>query len=290
MSNILLTGASGNVSSAIIRALQGSGHHLIGVVRDPAKAASLAELGVELRTGDLDDLRTLEHGAFDGADVAWILTPPGPRAPLQSSNALWAARQAGVRHVVRMSAIGAAHDAPSLNGRMHALSDAELERVGVAYTIVRPHFFVQNLAMAAASVAAEGSIYFALGDAKLPMIDIADIAASVARILVEPAAHAGKTYTLTGPEAVGLEQFATVLGEALGKPVRYVPVPVPAMVEAVARFGLDGFAQTMMRDYFVAYSRGWMSEVTSAVADLTGRPARPLADSVRDLAGAFAAR
>jgi hypothetical protein len=62
--NILLAGANGNVSSAIIRALQGSGHHLICVVRDRAKAAPLAELGVERCTGDLDDLRTLEHGVF----------------------------------------------------------------------------------------------------------------------------------------------------------------------------------------------------------------------------------
>src|SRR5581483_12414050 len=120
MTTILLTGANGNVTGATVRALKGQGHRLIGLLRDPAKAKGLE--GVELRQGDLAKPRTLE-GAFDGVDVAWVLTPAGALAPYLSSNALWAARQAGVKHVVRLSAIGAAHDAPSLNGRMHALSD-----------------------------------------------------------------------------------------------------------------------------------------------------------------------
>ncbi|HET9375181.1 MAG TPA: NAD(P)H-binding protein [Chthoniobacterales bacterium] len=107
MSTILLTGATGNVTSAVIRSLQGSGHRLIGLIRDPAKAKDLAAQGVELRTGDLSLLRTAE-GAFEGVDVAWLLTPPGPSAPIQASNALWAARLGGVKHVVRMSAVGAA--------------------------------------------------------------------------------------------------------------------------------------------------------------------------------------
>jgi uncharacterized protein YbjT (DUF2867 family) len=290
MSTILLTGANGNVSSAIIRELQGSDHQLVGLVRDEGKAAPLAALGVELRRGDLDDLRTLEQGAFDGVDVAWLLTPPGPRAPLQASNALWAARQAGVKHVVRMSAVGAAHDAPTLNSRLHALSDSEIERAGTPYTIVKPHFFLQNLMMAGRSVAEQGAIYFALGDAKVPMIDVADIGASVAAILRDPAAHAGKTYTLTGPAAISMHEIAAALGEVLGKPINYVPVPVPAMVATLAQFGVDGFGQTMLRDYFTAYSRGWSADVTSSVEELTGTPARSLATSARTLAAAFGGR
>jgi len=174
MSTILLTGATGNVTSAVIRSLQGSGHRLIGLVRDPAKAKDLAAQGVELRTGDLSLLRTVE-GAFEGVDVAWLLTPPGPSAPIQASNALWAARLGGVKHVVRMSAVGAAHDAPNLNSRLHALSDAEIAGCGLSFTVVKPHFFMQNLMMAAQSVAEQGTIYFALGDAKLPMVDVRDI-------------------------------------------------------------------------------------------------------------------
>jgi uncharacterized protein YbjT (DUF2867 family) len=178
MSTILLTGATGNVTSAVIRSLQGSGHRLIGLVRDPAKAK-------DLRTGDLLLLRTVE-GAFESVDVAWLLAPPGPSAPIQASNALWAARLGGVKHVVRMSAVGAAHDAPNLNSRLHALSDAEIAGCGLSFTVVKPHFFMQNLMMAAQSVAEQGTITSAVKD-------------------------------LTGIEARGIAEFARDHAAAFGK-------------------------------------------------------------------------
>lgn len=289
MSTILLTGATGSVSSAVIGALQGSGHHLIGLVRDPAKAKALEAQGVELRTGDLTHLRTIE-GAFAGVDVAWLLAPPTELAPIQSSNALWAARLGGVKHVVRMSAVGAAHDAPNLNSRMHALSDSEIAASGIPFTIVKPHFFMQNLMMAAQSVAEQGAIYFALGDAKLPMIDVRDIGSTVAAILKSPSAHAGKTYTLTGPAAVGMDNVAAAIGEAVGKAVKYVPVPVAAMVETMTKMGLPDYMQTSMRDYLTSYSRGWEAQVTPAVKQITGAEARGVGEFARDFAAVFGKR
>jgi len=286
MSTILLTGANGSVSSAVLRSLQGSGHRLIGLVRDPAKATDLAAAGVELRTGDLSLLRTVE-GAFEGVDVAWLLTSTGPLAPIQASNALWAARLGGVKHVVRMSAVGATHDAPNLNSRLHALSDAEIAGSGLSFTVVKPHFFMQNMMMAARSVAEQGKIYFALADAKLPMIDVRDIGASVAAILKNPAPHAGKTYTLTGSTAIGVDQVAAAIGEEVGKPVEYVPVPVAAMIDTITKMGLDDYNQVALRDYCTSYSRGWAAEVTHAVKDLTGSPARSIAEFAHDHAAAF---
>src|SRR4051812_32857556 len=96
MATILLTGATGNVTSSVLPELQGSGHKLVGLVRDPAKAQALAAQGVELRRGDLTQLRTVE-AAFTGIDVVFLLAPPGFLAPTQMSNALWGARKGGVK-------------------------------------------------------------------------------------------------------------------------------------------------------------------------------------------------
>jgi len=286
MATILLTGATGQVSRATIAALQGSGHRLIGLVRDRAKAQ---DLGIELRTGDLDTPRSLE-GAFEGVDVAFLLSPPGPLAAYQQSNALWAARRANVKHVVRMSAVGAAHDAPTVNSRVHALSDTELAGAGIPYTIVKPHFFTQNMLMVAQSIAEQGAFYFALGEAKLPMVDVADIAASVAAILSNPAPHAGKTYTLTGPTAISLHQFAAAVGEAIGKPVKYTPVPVAAAVDNFEKMGFDDYNVVALRDYFNAYSTGWSGDVTDSVKQITGRAPRGLNEFARQYAAAFGKR
>lgn len=291
MATILLTGATGTVSSGVIRELHGKGHTLVGLVRDASsdKAKALAAQGVELRVGDLEKLRTVE-GAFSGVDVAWLLSKPGLLAPAQQSNALQGARLGGVKHVVRMSAVGAAHDAPTINSRLHALSDTEVERSGIPYTIVKPHAFLQNLLMSAQSIAEQGMLYGAMGNAAQPMIDTRDIASSVAAILANPSPHAGKTYTLTGPAAVTYDQIASAIGEAIGKPVKYVALPVAAMVENLTKFGIDDYNQVAIRDYMTAYSRGWGSTVTTSVADLTGKPARSIGEFARDFAGAFGKR
>lgn len=289
MATILFTGANGKVSSTAIATLRDKGHQLVALVRDEAKGAELARQGVELRTGDLEKLRTVER-AFAGVDVAFLLTAPGPTAPIQASNALWGARQGGVKHVVRMSAIGAAHTAPTLNSRLHALSDSELIASGIPYTILKPHFFMQNLLMAAQTVADQGMIFFALGEAKLPMIDVRDVAASVAAVVANPAPHAGKTYTLTGPAAVSMHQFAAAAGEALGKAVKYQPVPVATLVETVATYGAGDYDQVALRDYLTAYSQGWQDSPTTSVKELTGHEPRGIAAFARDFAGAFGKR
>ena len=170
----LITGATGSISSGIIAQLKDSPHRLRALVRNPEKAEDLKRQGVEIQVGDLEKPWTLGP-AFAGADTVWILVPPRPRAPEQCSNALWAARQGGAKHVVRLSAFGAAHTARTINSRLHALSDAELVGAGIPFTILKPHFFAQNLTMAGQSVAQQGTLYLALGDGKMGLIDSRDI-------------------------------------------------------------------------------------------------------------------
>ncbi len=283
---ILLTGANGNVSGAAIRALQGKGHRLVGLVRDAAKGAELEKLGVELVVGDLEKLRSVES-AFEGIDTVFLCSPPGFASPVMQSNALWAARRGGAKHVVRLSAVGAAHDAPTLNSRLHALSDAEAIGSGLSWTLLKPHFFMQNLLMSAGSIQAQGQLYYALGDAAIPMIDARDVGACAAAVLADPAAHAGKSYTLTGAP-VTLHQVAAAIGEAVGKPVSYVPVPVAAAIENLIKMGADEYRQVSLRDYLTAYSQGWQSAATSSVEELLGQKPSSIAEFARDFARAFA--
>ena len=283
MAKILLTGASGQVSSATIAALKGTGHQVIGLVRDRLKGE---RLGIEFRLGELDRPRSLE-GAFEGIDTAFLLTAPTDAAPYHMSNALWAAKRAGVKHVVRMSAIGAAPGAPNLNGRLHALSDRELQASGLGFTILQPHFFWQNLLFSAPTIAQEGAMYWALGEAALPGIDVDDVAAVTARILADPGPHTGKTYTLTGGEAITMRQAATAIGDAIGKRVRYVPIALETMIEALSRMGVGDYVEVAYRDYMALYAQGWRSQVTDTVKRIVGRPPRSIGDFARRHAGSF---
>ena len=282
---ILITGATGNISSGIIAQLKGSEHRLRALVRNPEKAEELKRQGVEIRVGDLEKPWTLGP-AFADVDTVWILAPPGPRAPEQCSNALWAARQGGAKHVVRMSAFGAAHTAPTINSRLHALSDAELVGSGMPFTILKPHFFMQNLMMAAQSVARQGVLYFALAEGKMGLIDSRDISDFAAHVLTTEG-HEGKTYTLTGPASLSMYQIAAAIGEAVGKTVTYVPVPVEGARQSMAQMGMDEWMVNLMCDYFTAYSANWGDLVTDDFQRLTGKSPRSIEQFARDFRGAL---
>ena len=282
---ILITGATGNISSGIIAQLNGSGHSLRALVRNPEKAEELRRQGVEISVGDLEKPWTL-GSAFAGVDTVWILAPPGPRAPEQCSNALWAAKQGGARHVVRMSAFGAAHTAPTINSRLHALSDAELVGSGIPFTILKPHFFMQNLMMAVQSVAQQGAMYFALADGKMGLIDSRDISDFAAHVLTATG-HEGKTYILTGSASLSMHQIAAAIGNAIGKPVAYVPVSVDDARQSMAQMGLDDWTVNLMCDYYAAYSANWGDLVTDDFQRVTGKAPRSIEQFAKDFGGAF---
>ncbi|WP_240776848.1 SDR family oxidoreductase [Nonomuraea basaltis] len=262
---ILITGANGNISGALLNVLKGA--DVRAMVRDPAKAPS----GVEVVIGDLDEPSSLEK-AFAGVDTLWLLTALGPQAPYVSMNAVHAAKQAGIKHIVRMSAIGAAHDAPTRNGRLHALSDHELRESGLDWTIIKPGFFMQNLLGSVSS----GTMYAGLGDGRLGLIDVRDIADFAAAVLTDPKPHAGRTYTITGPESITLHEAAAAAGAT------YQPVTDEQAYAALTGFGLSEWVSAVTLEYFRAYASGWGDYTTPDFTEVTGRPARSFAEFARD--------
>ncbi|MFI7134477.1 SDR family oxidoreductase [Nonomuraea sp. NPDC050153] len=284
---VLITGATGTVSTALIDALEAAEVDLRALVRDESGAAGLFERGAEVFVGDLDDARSLPP-AFEGVQDVWLLTPNGPRAPEHSMNAVWAARQAGVERVVRLSVVGAAHDAPNRSGRLHALSDRELERQGMRWTILRPHWFMQNLLNEAGDIAATGTFSLNLASARIGMIDVRDIAECAARVLLDdPERHHGETYTLTGPRSLTFDEVAGQLGLALGRPVTYLPIGDDAKRKTLLGYGVPKWIVDMLEEYAQAYACGWGDFTTDTVVDLLGRPPRDIAEFARDHATAF---
>lgn len=265
---ILVTGANGTVSSALIAALTADpSADVRALVRDPAKAPA----GVDVAVGDLEQPHTLAE-AFAGVDTLWLLTAMGPTAPHAGSNAVWAARQAGVKHIVRLSAIGAAPDAPTRNGRLHALSDTELQASGIDWTVIRPAFFMQNLLGSVNG----GTLYGATGEGRLSPIDVRDIAAFGARVLAEPSGHAGRIYTITGPESLSMRDAAARLG------LDYQAVPGTDVVAGMCAAGLSPWMAEVTGEYLTAYAANWGDLVTPDFAQVTGRPAGDVVTFARD--------
>ena len=285
---ILVTGATGNVSSGLIPVLIGKGASVRALVRDATKAQGLRDQGVEVVIGDFDKPETLD-AAFSGVDKVFLVTAPNPAQVTQANNAIAAAKRVGSPYVVRLSAgaLDPKPDAPPRITRQHDEIDAELKASGLAYTILQPHFFMQNTLMAAGTVASEGAMYMPMKDAKIGMIDVRDIVDVAAKVLAEDG-HEGKTYALTGPASISYHDVAAGLSKALGQEIKYVDVPPEAAREAMVGMGLPDWIVGALTEYNKAFSEGSGDFTTNDFEEITGHPARSYETFASDFAQAFA--
>lgn len=282
---ILVTGATGNVGSAVVANLTAIGASVRALVRDESKAQALKDAGVEVVVGDLSRPETLD-AAFSGVGKVFLLTPVSPDAVALATNGIAAAKRAGSPYIVRLSAVKASHESPTRIGRQHAEIDDALKASGLRYTILRPHFYMQNTMMAAETVASDGVVYMPFKDGKLGIVDIRDIADVAAKVLTEDG-HEGKTYTPTGPASISFHDIAAGLSKALGREVKYVDVPPESSREAMLGMGLPEWMVDAYHEYFKVYSEGWGDLTTSDVEQVTGNPARSYETFARDFAQAF---
>src|SRR5215212_65413 len=217
---ILVTGATGNVGSAVLDNLGTTDGNLRTLAHDESSARSLKDRGVEAVVGDFLEPETLGP-ALEGMSTVLLITPIHPEQVTQASNVINAAKDSGNDpRIVRLSVHQASHEAPSRNSRQHAQIEDELRSSVLPYTLLRPTTFMQNTLATARTVASEGRIYQPFKDGKLGMIDARDIGEVAAKVLTEEG-HEGEVYTLTGPAAISFYDVAEALSEVLGKEVSY---------------------------------------------------------------------
>jgi uncharacterized protein YbjT (DUF2867 family) len=265
---ILVTGATGNIGSYVIPQLFAGGASVRALVRNVSKASGLAEAGVDLFEGDISNQEKVNQAA-SGTDAILAITPAGPEAVAQGKVLLNAAVDSGSPYYVRLSAIGAAVDAPTENGRLHFQSDDALIKSGLPYTIIRPHYFMQNLFGSVETIKADGNMYWGMGDGKLGMIDVRDIANCCASLLLGTG-HEGKIYTPTGPETISFHDIADIISRGLDKDIKYVPISIEAVGEAIRKAGWGEWGANVMMDYSRAYAEGWGEFTNDDVEIITG--------------------
>ena len=278
---IVVTGATGNIGSRVVLELA-SRHQarVTAFVRDPAKAANLAAAGATLSRGSFEDEVSMRE-AFADADTLVLITS-GAHFVEQVRGALAVARAAGARKLVRVSSLKAAVDGPTDATRRDGVAESLIRASELTSVILRGHCFMQNILHSVPTIREQGALYFGTDRGKIGMIDNRDIAdAAVAAAL--SGTWDGQTLELTGPKAVDYDAVAAAIGTALGREVRYVPVP-PAAVGATARkFGVDADTAQIMIDYCSAYASGWGDFTTDNVANLTGHPPRSIDDFAREV-------
>mgnify|MGYP002735638974 CR=1 FL=1 len=211
-----------------------------------------------------------------------------PQAVAQGLRVLDAARQAGVRHVVRLSALGARRDSPVALMREHAEVDAALQHSDMAWTLIQPHLYMQNLLRAAEAIQREGVLAAPMGQHAFPLVDTRDVAAAAATILRDVSAHAEQTHVLTGPESVDYRQVAAVLSQVAGRSVAYQAVSPETFERRLLDAGLADWRAFDLAHIASAYTEADHA-VQPKLAQLLGRPPRTLERFAADHADLFSA-
>ena len=283
---ILITGATGTTGREVVEELRRLGAKDVrALVRDPARADFIREAGFETVVGDFDRPETLD-AALKGVERALLLTPPSMQTFEHQRAFVEAAARAGVRHVVKLSAFGADAGAPEGFGKWHGQAEDLLKASGLAWTMLRPNFFMQNLLGQAKQIASDGIIAQAVGDGRASFIDTRDIAAVAARTLTEEG-HAGQTYVLTGPEALSYTEVAAKLSEATGREIKYVPVSPAQFRETALAAGLPEWLVSGLERLNELFVSGEAAEVTDAVRRVGRKEPTTFDQFARDHAEAF---
>jgi uncharacterized protein YbjT (DUF2867 family) len=283
---ILVTGATGNVGSEVVRSLRQQGAPIRAFVRDPVEARYRLGDGVQLAPGDFSDRRSVQE-ALEGVDAVFLSGPDDPRRVAWESDLIDAASAAGVGRIVKLSGIDAAPDSPIGPWAWHAQIERHLLDSGVPAAVLRASFFMSNLLAGAERIAADDLLAAPAGDARIAMIDPGDIGACAATVLTT-AGHELRTYVLTGPRAITFAEVAGEISAVTGRDVGYVALPDEAARQGLVEAGTPGPVAEQIVAIFEALRTGAGEHVTDAVAAITGRQPADVASFVRRHARLFA--
>ena len=268
---ILVTGASGQVGRQVLEEVLKTRKPVKAMYRSAEDARS-ALAGVEAVIADFADKASLAK-ALRGIEAIYLVCSPVPQLVELESNVIDACEQASVGYVVLNSALGAG-DYPKSFPSWHRKVEDKLKASGLRYAIFRPNSFMQNIAAySAPSIRAQGAFYSAMGDAKLSLIDVRDIAVIVAKALTNPASFAGKTIELNGPEAFSYAEIAAKISQVAGRAVQFVNIPEEVQRKSMLDLGMPEWqvnALLELQQYYTVAGKG--AEVTPPIKDFLGRP------------------
>jgi uncharacterized protein YbjT (DUF2867 family) len=283
---ILVTGATGKNGLEIIKLLSGRQERIRAMIRkqsDTTKFTPRPNLGfVE---ADFDDAASLRN-ALSGVQRAFLVTNSSEKVEERQLRFVQIARESGVKHVVYLSQLHASSHSPLRFLRYHAAVESALRTSGMSYTNLRPNLYMQGLLMIGKTIASNGRLFAPAGDARVSVVDVRDVAA-VAVAALTKAGHEGKTYDLTGPEALTHVQMAELLSQALKRPVAFVDVTEEAFREGLRTIRMPDWQADGLVEDFAHYRRGEAVDISSAVKDVTGAAPHPFSVFARDHEAAF---
>lgn len=277
---VLVLTATGTTGSATVAALARTGATIRGATRDPSKAVFPA--GVTAVAWSYDDATTWGP-ALAGVDALYLAIPPFRADEVEVDTAIVAAaKAAGVKRIVKLSAAGVENAPESSHRRVELVVEAS----GVEWVHLRPSFFQENfIEFYGGSIKGDGAIYLPAGKGKTGFVAGADVGAVAAAALLGDVS--GEAWTLTGPESLDHDEVAAILSDVLGRPVAFVDVTTDAFAETLRGYGSGEVAVATMSWLYGMVRAGWTGGLSTDVERVLGRPAISLREWATANVGAW---
>jgi uncharacterized protein YbjT (DUF2867 family) len=266
---ILVTGASGNVGTALVARLRSSGHEFRAAYHSASTAQKATDAGIDAVTIEMSDPDTLVP-ALAGVSRVFLLGAMSPEQTINEVNVVNASIAAGVRHIVKQSVWRADEELTPI-ARLHRPVERLLAEAPIEWTFLRSNFYMQTFSSNWAEGIRANSVFASpLIRGPISFVDVNDIARVAERALTEDRHH-HKIYVLTGPAALSYEQAAGVLSDVLGRPVTYTGLSDEQARDLLPQFGVSLFETDALVEVCTVYRDAGAETITSTVAELTGQ-------------------
>ncbi|GAA2018854.1 SDR family oxidoreductase [Pseudokineococcus marinus] len=285
--SIVVTGATGQLGRLVVEELLERGaaaDQVLATGRRTDRLEDLAARGVRTAQVDHDDPTTLD-GVIGRGDVVLLVSGSSPGARVEQHRAvLDAAVRAGAAHVVYTSATRA-DDTPLVLAPDHAATEELLRAADVPVTVLRNDWYTENYGADLERARETGVLAAGAGDGRVASASRRDYAAATAAVLLDPSAHAGRTYELGGDVAWTYDELAAAMGEVLGREVTYQRLSPEQQGAALRSAGLDEQTAGFVVALDQSIAAGALDVTTGDLSRLAGRPSTPLVEGLRPLAG-----
>lgn len=278
---ILITGATGRTGSHAAKELAARGVAVRALVRNKDKAAALAAAGVELVIGDAGDVDSLQ-AAMRGVSKIAIILPNGERQLSFEKQLADVAVDCGVTHILKISSMESLPNAKIATHRMHWDAEQHIRSKGVAWTMVRPSFYMQNFFANAATIKAQGKFFYPFGEHGAAVMTDSRDAGYFAAHCLSTAGHENRSYDITSPDKLTFHEAAAVFSRELGRKIEYVPQDPAEYKAFLGRFLASKWHLDAVCDIFAEIAAGYVVETTNTFKEVTGRDPATLAGFIRD--------
>jgi NAD(P)H dehydrogenase (quinone) len=294
---LIVSGASGQLGGLVVEELLARkvpAKDLILVSRTPNTETmkAYAAKGASVRFGDFTKPESLAEAYAGGTKMLLIsINAGGGQRPELHKAAIDAAAKAGVKLIAYTSYVNADVYVESTIATDHRRTEQYLKESGVAWTMLRNQIYANGLVDQAAQILRDGKLVTFTPDARVAYVTREDCAAAAAAVLATPG-HENRAYNITGPDAVGPRELVALASEIGGKHVELVVLTEAEYAKSLADSGMPDSAIRGAITFAKELDSPYLREPSTAVADLTGRPAtsvRQLLTADRDRLRAAAA-